>query len=70
MTTPQSMLHDIHYKINELLKALNNGETDVFDSIEFIVNELGNIHSKISKLDNTMQLILELMNKDRNSKNV
>jgi len=70
MTTPQSMLHDMHYKINQLIRSFEakEGEEDLFEQVKTIHGATLECIERINKLENTMSLIIKLLSQTMDKK--
>jgi hypothetical protein len=73
MTTPQSILHNIEYKLSSLLKEFyktvdveyEEKTISLIDSIQETMKNVEEIKKDMEALKNTMILILKVLNDDR-----
>ncbi len=66
MTTPQSMLFQIHNKINELRRMFDpdeDSDEDLFDRVRNIEEELHEMNERIKNLVSTQNLLIKLLDK-------
>lgn len=65
MSTPQSILYDIQYKINTLNKLLegNEEEGDLFEKVNEILKSNREMISAISKIEELLSLLIKLLSK-------
>ncbi len=71
MTTPQNILHEIKYKVNDLVKSLQTEDevpVSLMETIEDMRQEIIEIHIVINRLADTMALVLKVMNDKGNKK--
>jgi hypothetical protein len=64
MTTPQSILHDLQYKLKEVINLLEGDENDeknMFEVIKAIETEIIEFHKKMELLEDKMNLIIKLL---------
>jgi hypothetical protein len=70
MTTPQSVLHNIEYKLGSLLKLLqgesnDEGEKeDIYEMCKAIEIEVSEFNERMELLEDKMNLIIKLLAKD------
>ena len=62
MTTPQSILYNLHHKINELIKEFDAEDGEFIIRINDLHEEMIEINKSISVLADTMALILKVLN--------
>ena len=68
MTTPQSILWNLEYKVNEMMRHFQgqgeDGEENSFiDNIEEMAQEMKEMRAEMAKISDTMALILKVLNK-------
>lgn len=63
MSTPQGMLHDIHHKVNDLVKSFHgdSDEDDLFEKVNAIKLENSQIIKRLDNLECTLALIVKIL---------
>lgn len=66
MTTPQSQLYDVSYKVNQLIKMFqgDEGEVDIFEAVKQLNLQMQEILHTQQRQENCMNLILKLLAKN------
>lgn len=72
MTTPQSILHDLHYQLKSLTETLNGkykcqdeneDQKDIYDICKAIEIETTEFNERMQLLEDKMDLIIKLLGK-------
>jgi DNA polymerase sigma len=68
MTTPQSILHDLHYQLKALTETLNGKEDDeehrdIYEMCRAIEIETTEFNERMQLLEDKMNLIIKLLSK-------
>ena len=70
MTTPQSILHDLHYQLKTLTETLNGkycddgDHRDIYEMCKAIEIETTEFNERMQLLEDKMNLIIKLLGKD------
>jgi len=70
MTTPQAILHDLHYQLRALTETLNGkyyddgGHRDIYEICKSIEIETKEFNERLQLLEDKMNLIIKLLGKD------
>jgi len=66
MSTPQGMLHDIHYKVNDLVKSFHgDGDDDLFEKVDAIKLENSQIIKRLDDVECILTLIVKILSQDK-----
>lgn len=58
MTTPQSILHELNYKLIQVLKILEDG---IVVQVNHIESQNDDIINSLQRIENTMNLVVKLL---------
>lgn len=66
MTTPQSILFELHYKFGELLRFIEGSEDSegIIDRVTTLEEQNDDIIVALQRIENQMALIIKLLAKD------
>ena len=63
MSTPQSCLYNLEYKLNRLSNSLSDDEGDILEHIKALALSMAHLQISLAKVEDQQALIIKLLSK-------